>query len=221
MSDAIVLEVEERTELGKAARRLRHDGIMPANVYERGQPSVAVKVPFNVMTKVYHQAGKHHPIELHVGKTKKLAMIKDVDVDPTKGTLRHIAFHAIKQNEKVEAEVPVRLTEDIPAEKASLMVLTPTSEVMVEALPGNLPDEFLVDASSLQEIGDRLTVADMKAPEGVEIISDPELVLAYVEEPKDQIAAAAAEAAEAEEETAEGAEAKVDAEHGEVESTES
>jgi len=64
-------------------------------------------------------------------------------------------------------------------------------------------------------------VADMKAPEGVEIISDPELVLAYVEEPKDQIAAAAAEAAEAEEETAEGAEAKVDAEHGEVESTES
>jgi large subunit ribosomal protein L25 len=219
MSETIVLEVSERTELGKAARKLRQEGILPANIYERGQQSIAVKVPSNVMTKIYHQAGKNHPIELHVGNAKKLAMIKDVDIDPVKHTLRHVAFHAVNKNETVEAEVPVKLTEDIPAERASLMVLTPTDIVTVEAKPGNLPEEFLVDASVLVEVGDRITVADLKVPADVVITSDPDLVIAYVEEPKDQIAAAAAEAAETEE-LGDNPEANVDAEKGAVENTE-
>jgi len=194
--DTISLKVAKRTEMGKAAKRLRKSGVTPGNVYERGQESVAVSAPSNDMAKVYEQAGKHHPVELDVDGKKHLVMIKDVDLDPVKGNVRHIAFHAVNRNETVEAEVPVRLDGEIPAEKISLMVLHTLDTVQVEALPSNLPDELLIDASVLNEVGDKVSVADIKVPQGVTILTDLEQTVAVVEEPKDQIAAADAEAEE-------------------------
>lgn len=195
-SETITLKLIERTELGKAVKALRRSGMVPANIYERGHDSVAVSAPLNVVTKVYHDAGKHHPVELSVGSKKYLAMIKDVDVDPIKGWVRHVAFHAINKNETVTAEIPVRIDGEIPAERVSLLVLRTLDTVEVEALPANLPDELTVDGAKLAEIGDKVTVADITAPQGVTILTDAEHTLAVVEEPKDQIAASAEEAAE-------------------------
>ncbi len=195
-SETITLKLTERTELGKAVKALRRSGMVPANIYERGHDSVAVSAPLNVVTKVYHDAGKHHPVELSVGSKKYLAMIKDVDVDPIKGWVRHVAFHAINKNETVTAEIPVRIDGEIPAERVSLLVLRTLDTVEVEALPANLPDELTVDGAKLAEIGDKVTVADITAPQGVTILTDAEHTLAVVEEPKDQIAASAEEAAE-------------------------
>jgi large subunit ribosomal protein L25 len=192
-SDTITLKLTERKELGKAVKALRRDGIVPANIYERGKPSQAVSGNFLEISKVYGAAGKHHPVELTVDGKKHLAMIKDVDIDPVRNTVRHIAFHAVNKNETVEAEVPVRIDGEIPAERLSLMVLHTLDTVEVEALPGNLPDELTVDGTKLVEIGDKLSVSDIIAPKDVVILTDPEQTIAVVEEPKDQIAAAAAE----------------------------
>lgn len=198
-NDTITLKVTERKELGKAARALRRQGIVPANMYERGKDSQALSVPANELIKVYSEAGKHHPVELVLEGKKHLTMIKDVDIDPVKNTLRHIAFHAVKRNEKVEAEVPVRIDGEIPAQKISLLVLQNLDTVQVEGLPGNLPDELLVPGEKLAEEGDKVTVADIKAPEGVVILTDPETMVADVQVPRDQIAAADAALAEMEE----------------------
>jgi len=217
-SDTITLKLTERTEMGKAVKALRRNGMVPANVYERGHESVAVSAPFTELTKVYHQAGKHHPVELTLGSKKYLAMIKDVDIDPTKGWLRHIGFHAINKNETVTAEIPIHIEGEIPAERISLLVLRPMDTVEVEALPANLPDALTIDGAKLAEIGDKLSVADIVAPEGVKILTDPEQTLAVVEEPKDQMAEIAAEEAEAAE-AAESA-ADVPAENGSVDADE-
>ncbi len=195
-NDTIVLKATEREELGKAVKALRRQGIVPANMYERGKPSQALSTSFIELTKVYGQAGKHHPVELTVDGKKHLVMIKDVDLDPVKNTLRHVGFHAVNRNEKVEAEVPVKIEGEIPAEKISLLVLQNLDTVMVEALPGNLPDELFVPGSKLAEEGDKVTVADIKAPEGVEILTDPETMVADVQMPRDQIAEADAALAE-------------------------
>lgn len=219
-SDTIVLKATKRTELGKAARQLRKNGIVPANMYERGEPSTAISVPFTEITKVYQEAGKHHPVELEIDGKKHLTMIKDVDVDPVRGQVRHIAFHAVNRNETVEAEIPVRLDGEIPAERMSLMVLHTLDTVEVEALPSNLPDELIIDATGLTEVGDKLSVSDIKVPAGVTILTDPDQTVAVVEEPADRVAEAAAAAAELAEENAEDAESKVDAENGQVETTE-
>lgn len=214
-SDTITLKLSERTELGKAVKALRKNGIVPANIYERGHASVPVSAQFTELTKVYHQAGKHHPVELTVGSKKYLAMIKDVDIDPTKGWVRHVGFHAINKNETVTAEIPVHVVGEIPAERASLIVLHIIDEVEVEALPANLPDELTVDGTKLVEIGDKLSVADIVAPEGVKILAEPEQTVAVVEEPKAQIAEEAVEDAEAAESAAD-----VPADNGSVDADE-
>lgn len=215
-SDTIALKLTDRTELGKAAKALRHNGEVPANIYERGEKSQAVKTSLTEMTKVYHAAGKHHPVELTIGTKKRLAMIKDVDTEPVKGFIRHVAFHAIKQNEVVTAEVPIRVDGEVPAERLSLMVLHTLDTVEVEALPANLPDVLLFDGSKLAEIGDKVTVADLHVPANVTVLTEPDHTIAVVEEPKDQIAEAAAAA----EENADQSAADVEAEKGSVDADE-
>lgn len=189
-SDTITLKLTERKELGKAVKALRRDGFVPANIYERGKESQAVTAKFSEITKVYKQAGKHHPIELDVDGKKRLALIKDIDVNVAKNTLKHVAFHAVKRNEKVEAEVPVRIEGEVPAEKTGLLVLQNLDTVIVEAIPSNLPDELTINGDKLVEDGDKVTVADINAVNNVVIVSDPDTMVFSVETPRDQIAAA-------------------------------
>ena len=202
-------------------RGLRRDGLVPAVIHDHGKPSIPVTAKYVDIEKVLREAGKHHPVDLNVGKENFLALIKDVDVHPTKRTLRHLVFQAIKTDETVEAEIPLHLEGDIPAEKASLLVLKTLEHVTVEALPRNLPDALILDATSLVEVGDKLTVADIKVPEGVKVMAEPELMIAVVEEPKThEIETPEAEVAEGEEgaEAAEG-EAPAEGEGGEAADT--
>lgn len=70
---------------------------------------VAVQVDQVLMGKVYAAAGKHAPVHLSIGDKKRIAMIKDVEVDNVKRRINHVSFHAVRQNKPVEAEVPIRL----------------------------------------------------------------------------------------------------------------
>lgn len=195
-SQDITLELKQRTEVRKRLRGLRQEGLVPAVVHNHGKTSIHVAGDYGKVAKTFQLAGKHHPVNLTVDGKKHLALIKDVDFGPVKHEVRHVVFQAIKQNEEVDAEVPVVFKEDaeIPAEKVSLMVLKQLDTVQVKALPRDLPDELIVDPSSLAEVGDSLTVADLVAPKGVTIMTEPEHQIAIVEMPKDQIAEANAAA---------------------------
>lgn len=202
-SDQITLDLETRTVIGKAVKRLRRNGQLPAVIHDHGKPSIHVSGNYLDIYKAFKQAGKHHPIELKVGKDSYIALIKDASFEPRNHLLNHVVFGAVKANEKVEAEVPIRLSEDIPAEKVSLIVINQLDAVLVEALPKDLPDEILLDASGLTEIGDKLTVADIVAPAGVTILTEPEHAIATVYEPSALAAANDAAGGTAEPEEAE------------------
>ncbi|HTE22887.1 MAG TPA: 50S ribosomal protein L25 [Candidatus Limnocylindria bacterium] len=190
-SDTITVELEKREVVGKGLARLRADGVVPVVVHNHGKASIHAMGNFQLLTKVHAQAGKHHPVELKVDGKPHLALIKDVDFDPRKHQIRHVVFQAIRQNEKTTAEIPVVLAgEDIPAEKKGLLVLTQLDTVQVEALPRDLPNELTVDATTLEDDGDRLHVSDIQPPAGVTILTDPEATVATVEIPRDQVAEA-------------------------------
>lgn len=191
-NDTIAVELQKRDVVRKQLNALRATGSVPAVIHNHGKESILVMGEFGTLNKVFATAGKHHPVELKVDGKQHLALIKDVDFEPTKNRMRHVVFQAIKQNEAVEAEIPVVFKEDaeIPAEKLSLMVLKQLDHVQVKALPKDLPDELVVDPSTLAEVGDSLSVADLVAPAGVTILTEPEQQIAIVEMPKDQIAAA-------------------------------
>jgi large subunit ribosomal protein L25 len=196
-SDTILVELEKREVLGKGLAKIRGAGQVPAVIHDHGKDSIHVQGDFLKLVKVYAAAGKHHPVQLKVGGKEHLALIKDVDFEPAKHRMRHVVFQAINKNEETEAEIPVVFLADaeIPAERVSLLVLKQLDHVEVKALPRDLPDELVVDPSALAEVGDNLTVADLKAPEGVTILTAPETQIAIVEMPKDQIAEADAAAA--------------------------
>jgi large subunit ribosomal protein L25 len=204
------VKLQQRTVVGKGLNHLRRDGVVPAVIHNHGQDSIHVMGPEMELVKVYQAAGKHHPLNLEVGSDKYLALIKDAHFDPVKRRLQHLVFQAIKQDEKVEAEVPIRIEGDIPAEKVGLMVLHQLDEVEIEALPRDLPDELVVSAEALAELHDKITVADLQIPAGVTVLTDPEHPIATVVETR----AMAAEEAEAE--AAEGEAGAEDEETGEA-----
>lgn len=213
----ITLALEKRTVVGKQVRALRREGKVPAVIHNHGKDSIVVDAPFIEITKTYEKAGKHHPVDLKVGDDKYLAIIKDVDLDPRKNTLRHVVFNAVRQNEKVQTEVPIHFEGDSAAEKAGLMLLPQLEAVEVEATPRNLPDEIVVSVDALAEIGDKIHVSDLTAPDGVTILTDSEHPVISVIETPAQISE------ESETETAEGDEsdgAEETAEDGKDTSTE-
>ncbi len=186
MSDTFELIAEKREVTGKKVQSIRRNGYVPATVYEKGKESTNVQVAYVPMSKAYSAVGLAQPVSLIVDKKKYLTMIKDVHIDPSKNTIMHVAFHAVNANEPVEAEVPVHIEGEVPAEKQGNFILRQNDHVLVEALPANLPEFVVVDAALLVNPGDHITVADIKPIPNVEILSELELTLAVVEEPRAQ-----------------------------------
>jgi len=207
-------------------RHLRRDGHIPAVIHDHGKPSLVVQADATQMLKVWKQAGKHHPVELKTSDQKFTALIKTAEFDPKKHQLTHVVFNAVDKNQKVEAEIPVRPrydegNESSPAERNSLVVLTQLETVQVKSIPSALPDFLEYDAEKLVEVGDNVTVADLTAPEGVEIETEAEHSIATVYEPSAIAAANEAAAGDAEEEVpAEEAEEGEEGAEGEGETAE-
>lgn len=202
----ISLKLNERTMVGKNAAKLRQEGMIPSVVYGGKSKPIATQSLKVETTKVVHGAGKHTPVHLTVDGKKKLAMIKSVDVDPIRHTVRHVAFHTIKQNEPIVAEVPIVLVGqgESEAEKAGLVVLQAIERVDVRALPANLPESLEVAISGLSSTDDKITFADLQLPDGVEFADadqDVTLVVANVYEPSALQAANESAGGEAEEDT--------------------
>lgn len=219
-NDKISLKLEAREAKGKKVAKLRKDGLLPGVVYGHGFEAIAVQAPKLAVEKAVRQAGGHAPVHLTIDGKRKIAMIKNIDVNPAKNSVRHVEFHAVKQNEKVEAEIPIKLVGvgESEAEKAGLIVLQTLETLKVKALPMELPEALEVSIVDLSEPNQHLTVADIKIPEGVEIVDEgeeaQEATIASVWEPSALQAANEATGGDAEDE------ADVEAEHGEGEAVE-
>lgn len=202
-TEDIVLKLQKREVLGKGLAKIRKEGLIPGVVHDHGNPSIVVMGTYADIVKAYLAAGKHHPVDLVIDGKKETVIIKDVEIDPVKNLINHVVFQAIRQNEKIETEVPITMLGDSPAQKVGLLLIPHLSVVEVEAFPKDLPDKLDLDISSLVEIGDKLTVADLVIPANVTIISDPETLIVSVEETKAQISeeSEAEEGADAEAET--------------------
>lgn len=213
-----VLKLDERKVSGKKVAKLRQDGHVPSVVYGGSIEPVSTQSQSIETTKVVRVVGKHTPINVEINGKKHLAIIKSMDFDPVNHDLRHLAFHVIKQNEKIVTEVPIELDGigESLAERAGLVVLQAIESVEIRALPANLPSALHLSIANLETDEDKLTLADIKLPEGVEFADhelDMELVVANVYEPSALQAANEAAGGEAEPEDA----LEVESESGSVE----
>jgi len=186
----LTLNVEKRdAKVGLAS--VRKSGKMPAVFYGKKEESTSIMLSQAIFEKTLRTAGESTIIHLEGDGVDVDVLIHDVDYDPVTDKPKHADFYAIEKGKKLEIKVPVEFIGVAPAVKELGAVLVKVMhEIEIEALPKDLPHNIEVDLSSLKNFDDVIAIKDIKVPEGVEIKSGPEEILASVYEPKEEVEAA-------------------------------
>lgn len=178
----ITLQATKREETGKASRRLREEGKLPAVVYGPDHAAESISIPLSDFTKILRDEGESTVVHLAGLGTTFQVLIKDIDHDPVTNQPRHADLYAIKKGAKVTVSVTLSFIGESAAEKAGANIVKVMHELEVEADPSSLPHEIEVDISALANVGDQLHVRDVKLPQGVTSTEDGEEVVALVQE---------------------------------------
>jgi large subunit ribosomal protein L25 len=183
----------KRDRLGsRYARRLRRDGRLPAVVYGHGQEPLHVTIDNHDF--VHHLHEGVHLLQLQTDGQIETCLIKDVQYDHLGSQIIHVDLARIDLNEEVTVSVPLELRgkDKSPGAKApNSIVEQPIVDLEVRCLASNIPDEIIVDIS-MMNLGDVLTVADLKLPEGVATDEDPEAIVVSIQETREVVEEAVA-----------------------------
>lgn len=184
--EALELKAEAREARGHSVKELRRQGLVPAVIYGRGVDTEQVQIDAKTLQRVLSVAGTHQLISLQVGQSRpRLALAKEIQRDPVKRHYLHVDFYAVKMDEKVKAQIPIVLKGEAPAvEEQDGIVTQGLDELEIECLPSDLVNSIEVDISVLVNLNDSLTVADLKVPETITILSDPDSMVVKIEAPR-------------------------------------
>jgi large subunit ribosomal protein L25 len=190
----IVVAAQSRSETGKNLnRRLRSRGLIPGVLYGTGKPAVQVAVSPKEITSILRSAsGENTLFDLEVEGARRKVILKEYQVEPLRGALLHADFYEVALDKPIEVSVHVELTGVPTGVKVQGGVLDfVTRELEISCLPTDIPDKIVVDVSEL-ELGKHVRVHDLKLPEKLELLSDPDVVIAHVVAPRAAEAAPAA-----------------------------
>lgn len=201
--ERVSLNVEPRETKGSgAAQRLRREGIVPAILYGHDIQPQSLKVKSLEIEKAY-QKGANALVNLAIGKENQLAIISEVQKEVLTGKIRHVDFHRIKMTDKLHISVAIHLEGEAPGVKTDGGQLEFIHRhLMVECLPGDIPDAIKVAVTSLR-LNEAIHIKDLALPKGVKALGPADEVIVRVttikviEEAAPAPAAAATEAAPA------------------------
>jgi large subunit ribosomal protein L25 len=199
------LTANTRQITGKAARRLRRQGRLPAVVYGHSISASTIELDAHEFDRVYARTGRTQLIDLVVdsGRPNKV-LVKEVQISPRRNTTLHVDFHQVSLREKLQVEVPVVVTgEAEPVRMGEADVLQVLHILRVECLPTDIPDSIEVDITGLDHVDAGVRVSELSLPTGVAVAVDPEELVVKLAarrvtalEEEEQAAEAPAEGAE-------------------------
>lgn len=182
-----ILIAETRDVTGKTVKRMRARGKTPAVVYGKGFEPRIVSVPTREFRRLYHEVGGNTLVRLQMEAGEENVLIREPDRDPVTGDELHIDFYRVNMNEKITTEVPLHFTGEAPAVRSlDGTLVRPLDAVEVECLPRDLPSDLEVSLDSLEDFEASIHVRDITAPAGVEILTDPDELVARVEPPRSE-----------------------------------
>lgn len=181
--DKTNLTSQPRDITGRKVKKLRAQGLVPAHVFGHEIKSENISIDEKDFKAIYHKVGETGIINLKLDTKEYPVLVKGLHLDPVSLKILHVDFYKVNLSEKVKVQVPLEVVgESVAVETKIGLLLTPVSEVEVEALPANLPEKIEVNIETLKEVGDSITVADLKVDDKIEILSDAELVVALIGE---------------------------------------
>jgi large subunit ribosomal protein L25 len=185
---SLVIKSEKRDLFGKnASRRFRKGGLVPAVLYGEGAESVPLVLAKKDIVMILKSETRENTIfKIAFDSEVKDVMIKDLQINATSDELIHADLILIAMDKAIRVSVPIELFgEAVGVKTEGGFVDFMTREVEIECLPANIPERISVDISGLH-LHQSLKVADLTAPAGVKLISDPNTVLVLVQVPHEE-----------------------------------
>lgn len=182
--ESLALSVSVRTP-EENVKTLRRSGEVPGIIYGNKFKNQTIKCQQKALHTTFVKAGENQIITIEVGGLKIPCLIHSVSFDPVSDAYEHVDFYAVDMTKKVTTRVPVIVEGESPAVKTQAGVLvTVHDELEVSCLPNDIPENFTVNISKLENFHDSITVAQLKVPGGVVIKTAPETVIVTVQEPR-------------------------------------
>jgi large subunit ribosomal protein L25 len=191
----LTLGVEKRDKSAATISALRSTGRIPAVVYGAHQASTPITINAKDFIKVLKEAGEATIVSLTGLGATLPTLIHEVDRDPVTSSPRHVDFYAVTKGEKVEVAIPLTFVGESAAAEAGANIVKVLHEVEVKADPMNLPHTIEVDLALLKEMDDQIHAKDLVLPAGVELVSEPEEVIALAQAVVEEAEAPAADIA--------------------------
>ena len=176
------------------ARRVRRAGMVPITVYGGGGETVAAVAALSDLAAILRsEAGRNTIFTVEVeGFGESEVMFHDRQIDPVRGRLIHADLTRLVKGQKIEVTVPLHLVgEPIGVKEQQGVLEQIIREIEIRCEPREIPDTLEVDVSNL-DVHDTLHVSDIPRSEAVEILNDPEQVIATVGIVKEEAAPAPA-----------------------------
>lgn len=171
------LKVAVRAETGKgASRRARRDGKIPAVLYGHGADPQHLELPGHDFAAVLRHAGTNAVLTLDIEGKEQLALTKSLDIHPIRRSIQHADLVVVRRGEKVVVEVRVVIEGD-PV--SGTLVTQETSTIEVEADAMSIPEQLAVSIEGA-EPGTQFAAGQIPLPKGVNLVSDPELLVVNV-----------------------------------------
>ena len=182
----VELMVSPREVLGKKVKRLRREGVIPANVYGHALESVAIQVSKDDLVRLLRSAGRNEIVYLRLdGEEPRPTFLRQIQRNPVTDAILHVDFYQISLKEKVRMEVRLVLVGTAPAEQThGGTLLHSLDRIAVEGLPTEIPSVIEVDVSGLDEIDASIYVRELSVPGEITVLSDPAQVVAKVAPPQ-------------------------------------
>jgi len=163
-------------------------GAIPGILYGRGIKNVMLWFNRREFNNIYRQAGESAVFKLNPeGKEKRNVIIKEVQRDILNGKPVHVDFYQVRMDEEMEAKIPlIFVGESAVVKELGGVLVKNMDEVEVKCLPGDLPPQIQVDISRIKNFDDYIFVKDLPFSGKVEVMIDPETVVAMVAKPRSE-----------------------------------
>lgn len=175
------LQVEKRDETGSlATRRLRRTGRVPAVLYGHGQDNQHLSIAEKEIKLLLRHRAKMVQLK---GAVDETALVSEMQWDPLGIDILHLDLVRVDLKEKVAVTVPVRAQGDPVGVKQGGMYLQNMHQVDIRCPAGSIPEAIHVNVSGIQ-VGDSCTAKDLPLPEGSELVTSADAMVAHVEPPR-------------------------------------
>ncbi len=167
---------------------LKKEAKMPAVFYGKKTESTPISILKKDFIAVWKKAGESGVVSIKTEKGTVDTLIQAVDVDPVTDIPRHADFYVFEKGKKVEVSVPLEFVGVSPAVKdlGGLLVKS-LHDLKISADPQSIPHSIDVDISSLVDFSSQILASQVKLPSGVELIENPEEVVASASAPREEL----------------------------------